>query len=63
MSTKTARTQDETQAQAQWQKARRRSSSELLAVLAPTADEPHAIHRMAVWKTGPLAVPAPGGAA
>ncbi len=36
-----------------WEKTRSRSSAELLAVLAPTADEPQSIQRMAIWKTGP----------
>ena len=47
----------------EWERTRSRSSSEVLAILAPTADEPKAIQRAGVWKTGTLAVPEAGGAA
>ncbi len=49
--------------QPQWETARSRTSSELLAILAPTAEEPAAIRRAGIWKTGTLGVPAPEGAA
>lgn len=49
--------------QPQWETARSRTSSELLAILAPTADEPAAIQRAGIWKTGTLGVPAPESAA
>ena len=56
-------TRPQTDARSQWEDARSRTGSELLAVLAPTDDEPSAIQRMAVWKTGPVIAPASGGAA
>lgn len=34
------------------------SSPDVLAILAPTANDPGAIQRMGIWKTGPVAEPA-----
>lgn len=51
------------QSQPEWEQARTCTSSEVLAILAPTPDEPEAILRSYIWKTGPQAVPETGSAA
>ncbi len=56
-------THRQNESQPHWEAARSRTSSELLAILAPTADEPAAIQRAGIWKTGTLGVPAPESAA
>lgn len=52
--------QSQPESQVRWETARSRSSSEVLAILAPTAEEPKAILRSGFWKTG---IPAPGSTA
>ena len=50
------------ESQPKWETARSRTASEMLAVLAPTEEEPEAILRSFLWKTGTPGVPAPEGA-
>ena len=57
------RTRSQNEIQSQRETARGHSSSEVLAILAPTSEEPKAILRSGFWKTGTLAVPEPGSAA
>lgn len=51
------------QSQPGWHEARSRTSAELLAILAPTAEEPEPIRRISFWKTGPQVAPERGSAA
>ena len=40
-----------------WEAAGSRSASEVLAILEPSGDEPHAIQTMGFWKTGGVDAP------
>jgi hypothetical protein len=42
---------------ASWERAETHASTEVLAILAPSAEEPSAIQRMGIWKTGPANEP------
>ena len=46
----------------QTEKARSRTSSEVLAILASTPEEPEAVLRSFIWKTGPQVAPESGSA-
>ncbi len=50
------------ESQTDWRTARSRKASEVLAVLAPTDEEPRPILESFIWKTGTPGVPAPEGA-
>lgn len=60
MNRDTSRSRNESQPR--WESARSRTASELLAILAPTEEEPQAILESFVWKTGTPGIPAPKGA-
>jgi hypothetical protein len=47
---------------ASWERATSRASDEMLAILAPSAEEPRALLRAGIWKTGPADEPIRGAA-